>query len=192
MKTALILSLLVSTFAHAATPALYCVSTKTFTDSKSWPVNQINIFTTAKGTLMMNLQFHAWGQSEEEDANVTTGKLLTLRNLSFDSATQTLSNTNGKFALKLGKQISPKTAENILAKKKTSFDFINPAGMQVEFKKYRLATMTAYDYDGQPNKWSSTLKAAFAAGVTEYICGDAKNIDHKAMEAFRKAARDSD
>lgn len=169
--------LMISSVAFASsTPMLYCVSTKTFNDGKSWPVNQINIFTNSAGSLKMSLQYHAWGQSEDEDATITTPMLLSLRQLSFDAKASTLKNSSGDFELALGKEISVAQAHAILAKKDVSFSFEDPAGMLVEFKKYRLAAITAFNYPGKRGQWSSTLMSAYKAGVNEYVCGDAKDI----------------
>ncbi len=162
--------------ANAATPALYCVSTKTYSDNKNWPVNQINIFTDGKGKMRMSLQFHAWGQSEEEDATITTPTLLTLSNLSFNEKSQELKNANGKFVLVLGKEISSTEAEGILNAKKVSFSFEDPAGMLVEFKKYHLAKLSQFSYPGKVGEWSSTLMDAHKNGVNEYVCGDIRDV----------------
>ncbi|MGE3611821.1 MAG: hypothetical protein AB7I27_19690 [Bacteriovoracaceae bacterium] len=176
MKKMIIALILFSTFAQSATPAFYCISTKTYQDKDSWPVNQIEIFTTEKGSLQMRLQYHAWGQSEGEDTNITTDALLKLKDLRFSLATKTLSHSSQKFVLTLGKALTPKQAEEILSKKDTGADFENPDGIRVEFQKYSLATLTSFMYPGKAEEWSAVLMDAFKAGVNEYICGDLKDI----------------
>lgn len=168
---------LFTSVAHAAkTPALYCISTESFHSKNSWPVNQIEIFTNDKGSMQMRLQFHAWGQSEVEVANITTDSLLRLNQLSFDASTKTLSNSSQKFVLTLQEDLSPNQAKAILSKKEAGFDFVNPAGLAVNFKKLSLAKLSAFDYPGKSNEWSGTLMEAFKAGVNEYICGNHKDV----------------
>lgn len=163
--------------AQAATPALYCVSTQTYSDNNHWPVNQINIFTDTEGALKINLQYYTWGQQENEYANITTGNLVDLKGLTLDEATQTLNTADGKFSLALGKEITASASDKILSKKNVGMDFMNPAGMLLEFKKYRLATVKKYDFSNKKNKWTyNILIDAYKSGVTTYVCGDHKDI----------------
>lgn len=161
-----ILALVATQSAQAATPQLYCVSTKSFD-----VINQINIFTNKSGTARVSLQF--WAADEQNIGSFDTNTIHTVRSLKYDEATGVFSNRVNKLKLEVEKEsITPAEAERLMSAREGYNDLLNPQGHKVEFSKYYKAKVTAYNLTGKKDSWAQELQKAFKAGVTDYVCGN--------------------
>lgn len=166
MKSIFLLSMMFVSVTANAMPELYCVSARNY-----GAMTQVSLFTNAKGTLRMSAEM-----TSQEGYLANTDNLLTLQRLKFDQSTQSISNGDESVKLVLSKEISRAQAYDLYSKfTDENGTYPMGSGLKIEFSKLRLATMVNFKVPAKRNSWQAILNQAFKAGVTQYICGDARD-----------------
>lgn len=192
------LALFLSFTAQAEVPAVYCISTEVVGTSH---VAQYNLFTNEKGTVRMSAEFFMPYDFTEGGEFVTSNLFTLFQRVAYDKETKTFSNGKKTFELTLGETLTPEEAkeaiststyyetfegESELTGLKEGVDKDTPGtGFQIPFKKYYKATLKNLDYNvkGLPkDAWLRDFVGSFKSGTTEYVCGDAQDIDKKTLE----------